>query len=212
MGNEEDGIRGGGFAPSGPPAGTLGPVSIPRPAGLATPTAIVRKVTRVKKDWDVKSPPMRTTPKIKVGGATLADVAKQLDKLAEWGEGGGALRTDRIPAGTSTSVEVQLRGNLVYRMPTWKEYAKRSAGVRAEWDKMIKKLGIHEKRHVEIAIEEGDRLAKDLVGKRIGKIAGMVTAANQRMAKRQQELDKQTLNGSKPKVKYGDVILDTSIT
>jgi hypothetical protein len=173
---------------------------------------VERRVSSVKKDWDVPDPPKRTTPEIRVTGATLADVAKELNKLPEWGQGGGSLRSDRIPAGNSEEVEVQLRGNLVYRMPIWTRYANASQAAKAEWDRMYAKLDIHEKRHVEIAIEEGDQLASDLLGEDIGNIAAMVTAANKRMAERQQELDEETANGSKPGVKYGDVSLDISIT
>ena len=64
----------------------------------------------------------------------------------------------------------------------------------------------------DVAIEEGNQLASDLVGEEISKIGTMVTAANGRMAARQKQLDDDTANGSKPGVQYGDVILDTAIT
>lgn len=210
--SEEDGILADGFSPSGAPTGLRGPATVPGSVGLATPMSTARRVSRVQEDWDVPNPPMRLTPEIRVRGATLADVARELDTLAEWGEGGGALRADRIPAGTTTDVEVQLRGNLVFRMPTWTGYSSGSPAVQAEWDRMIEKLDIHERRHVEIAIEEGDQLARDLIGENIRRVARMVTAANTRMAGRQRELDSNTLNGSKPGVQYGDVTLDVSIT
>jgi hypothetical protein len=77
---------------------------------------------------------------------------------------------------------------------------------------MLAKLTAHEDRHMAIAIEEGNALAGDLVGREISEIAGMVTAANRRMATRQTDLDTHTQNGSRPGVPYGDVTLDTSIT
>ncbi len=93
-------------------------------------------------------------------------------------------------------------------MPNWVNYNSASSAKKASWDRMFEKLGIHEDRHVEIAIEEADRLAADLVGKDISKIAPMVTAANKRILKRQQALDRETNHGSKEGVQYGDVILE----
>jgi len=63
---------------------------------------------------------------------------------------------------------------------------------------MIGKLRAHEDRHLAIAMEEADRLAKELVGKEIGRIPAMVTAANARMNTRQKELDRLRKSGSKP--------------
>lgn len=170
-----------------------------------------RMVTRVTKDWDPPSP--RTTPGIVVGGATLAEAANQLNRLNEWGEGGGRLRTDRIPPGNTTSITVAVHAGLIRRMPTWTGYAKASPAAKAEWDQMVKKLGEHEDRHVEIAVEEAEQLAKDLMGKEIGDIAQLVTDANLRMQQRQNDLDdaNNTDHGAKAGVKYGDVNLDITI-
>jgi predicted secreted Zn-dependent protease len=133
-------------------------------------------------------------------------------QVGEWGQAGGSLRADPIEAGTSTDLTVTLHGNLRYILPTWTRYANASAAVKAEWDKMFRALTAHEDRHLEIAIEEGNALAKTLVGKDIDQIARLVTAANRRMKQRQDELDHDTQNGSKDGVKYGGVTLDISIT
>jgi Bacterial protein of unknown function (DUF922) len=172
---------------------------------------IQRSIAKVTKDWDPPNP--RTTPPIVVGGATLEKAADQLNKLAEWGEGGGSLRTERIPPGNSTNLTVKLHGNLVRRLPTWSGYAKASPAAKAEWDQMVRKLAAHEDRHVAIAIEEAEQLAKDLIGKEISDIAQMVTDANARMQARQDELDdpSHTDHGAKPGVPYGDVNLDITI-
>ena len=191
--------------------GTLGTVRSPAgPVGVgAVPMGLTRRVTKVIKDWEPPTP--RTTPQITVSGATLADVAKQLNKMPEWGEGGGSLRADPIPAGTSPTVTVDLHANLVLRMPEWKEHSSASAAARKEWDRMFAKLKIHEERHVEIAIEESDKCAKALIGTDITKVASMVTNANRTMASRQRKLDKVTKHGSKAGVKFGDVFLDITI-
>jgi hypothetical protein len=170
-----------------------------------------RIIAKVTKDWDPPNP--RTTPPIVVGGATLEKAAEQLNKLAEWGEGGGSLRTDRIAAGNSTNLTVSMHANLVRRLPTWSGYARASAGAKAEWDQMVRKLAAHEDRHVAIAIEEAEQLAKDLIGKEISDIAQMVTDTNARMQARQDELDdpSHTDHGAKRGVQYGDVNLDITI-
>lgn len=170
-----------------------------------------RTITKVTKDWDPPSP--RSTPAIIIGGATLAQAADQLNRLNEWGEGGGRLRTDRIPPGNTTSITVNIRAGLIRRLPTWTGYAKASAAAKAEWDQMLRKLEAHEDRHVAIAIEEAEQLAKDLIGKEISEIAQLVTDANARMQQRQDDLDdaNNTDHGAKPGVPFGDVNLDTTI-
>jgi cell division septum initiation protein DivIVA len=170
---------------------------------------ISRTIAKVEKDWDPPNP--RTSPAITVGGKTLTDAFNALNRQPEWGEGGGQIRADRIPPGNSTNLTVKLHANLVRRMPTWTGYAKASVAVKAEWDRMISKLAAHEDRHVAIAVEEADQLAKDLVGKDISEIAQMVTDANARMQQRQQELDDSTDHGAKPGATYGDVTLDPNL-
>jgi len=189
-----------GFSPPGP----LGLHS-----GSGTALAVTRIVKDVTNDWVPPSP--TTTPEIVVRGRTLAEVGNELNRLPEWGQGGGTLRADPAPAGTSPEVTVSLHANLVLRMPRWTRYAEASAAARAEWDQMIAKLRVHEERHVAIAIEEANSLASALIGVEISEIAGMVTDANQTMQARQDELDRDTENGSRPGVPYGDVSLDTSI-
>lgn len=170
---------------------------------------IPRIIAKVEKDWDPPNP--RTSPPITVGGTTLTDAFNALNRQPEWGQGGGQIRAERIPAGNSTNLTVKLHANLVRRLPTWTGYAKASGAVKAEWDRMISKLAAHEDRHVAIAVEEANQLAKDLVGKDIADIAQMVTDANVRMQQRQDELDDSTDHGAKPGVPYGDVTLDPNL-
>ncbi len=127
------------------------------------------------------------------------------------GTGGGAIRSDRIPVGTTTNLTVSLCANLVFRLPTWTRYNQASDAAKAEWDRMLGKLRAHEQRHVDIAIEEANDLAQDLIGREISEIAPMVTAANDTMRQRQEKLDEDTQHGAKRGVTYGDVFLDESI-
>lgn len=187
----------------GDPPGVLG-VDDPIPLDTARIIAVVNR------DW-VSAPALNSDPPIVARGTTLEQAARDLDAQGEWGQGGGILRTDEIPVDTSTHVTVSLHGNFVYRLPTWTGYASASPAAKAEWDKMIGKLRAHEDRHLAIAMEEGDRLAQELVGKEIRRIPAMVTAANTRMNNRQKELDRLTDSASKPGVQYGDVGLDITI-
>ena len=191
------------------PFSPLGGGDAPGPIGLDARRSVQRIIAAVTKDWDPPAP--RTTPEIIVRGATLAAAARDLDALGEWGQAGGSLRADPIAAGTSTNLTVNLRGNLVYRLPQWTGYDRASAAAKAEWDRMMTKLRAHEDRHLAIAIEEGDRLAGELVGHEIGEIAAMVTKANRRMRQRQDQLDTSTDHGARTGVPFGDVVLDTSI-
>ncbi|WP_411726566.1 DUF922 domain-containing protein [Methyloglobulus sp.] len=194
-----------------PQQGTLFNNAIPGSVGSnATTLAVQRNIASVTKDWDPPNP--RTTPAITVNGKTLEKAAAALNQLSEWGEGGGMLRSDAIPPGNTTNLDVKLHANLVMRLPTWTGYQAASPAAKKEWDKMFAKLRAHEQRHVDIAIEEADALAAKLVGREISEIANLVTKANQTMQKRQQDLDKDTESGAKPGVTYGDVILDISVT
>ncbi len=193
------------------PFSALGGADPAGPIGLDArgSQAVQRIIATVTKDWDPPAP--SNAPEIVAGGATLKDAARALDALSEWGQAGGGLRADPIAAGTSTNLTVHLHGHLVYRLPRWTGYDRASAAAKAEWDRMLGKLRAHEDRHLAIAIEEADRLASDLVGREIGEIADLVTAANRRMRARQDQLDTDTDHGAKAGVPFGDVDLDTSI-
>ncbi len=168
-----------------------------------------RIIASVTKDWDPPSP--FTDSWVTVSGDTLADVEAALQANDEWGKGGGSLRSDRIPVGTSTNLTINLHANLELRVAVWSDYRHASIAAKREWDRMIVKLTAHEQRHVDIAIEEFDRVATDLVGEDIDRIAPMVTAANATVARRQRQLDSDTDHGRRAGVAYGDVSLDTSI-
>lgn len=196
---------------AGPENGAINPT--PPGAGFGVPGPIGMDdspiVNEVVKDWDPPSP--TTTPEIVVRGRTLAQLEQRLNALPEWGRGGGMLRSDRLRNVRIPEVTIHLHANLVFILPRWEGYDAASSHAKAEWDRMVGKLLIHEQRHVDIAIEEADRLAAALIGGPMSRIATMVTRANATMAQRQQDLDRDTEHGSKSGVQYGDVILNTSI-
>lgn len=205
IGDDDEPLEGDGAPPRGG-------FAEPGPIGLkgGGPRVIDRKVANVTGDWTPPSP--ATAPEIVVGGSTLEQVGRQLNAQGEWGRGGGQISADNIPPGNSPTVDVNLHAGLVKILPQWLGYSSASAAVKAQWDKMFAKLDAHEQRHVDIAIEEADRLKRDLVGKSIDAVGPMVTAANGRMATRQRQMDAETDHGAKAGVPYGDVFLDTSIT
>ena len=172
-----------------------------------------RTVSRVDCDW-VPTPVRYRT--IKVKAANLADLATALAQLPEAGKGGGSLRSDAPQTSSSGVVSVALGGNLVNKVVEWDGYATASAAAQAHWDVVIKNLKRHEQRHMEIAIEVGNELAKLLIGHEIGStpsIADKVTSANTRMQKLQDDLDSpgESDHGRKKGHAYGDCNLDPTI-
>jgi len=186
----------------GEPPGILG-------ADGAIQLDVSRIIAKVTRDWDASNP--SSTAPLVVSGTTIARVGRALNALPEWGQGGGTLSVDAIPVGTSTDLTITLKANLVRRMPQWTDYPQASTRAKAEWDQMVAKLAVHEDRHVATAVEEAEILAQDLVGQEIAKIASMVTAANRRLAKRQNDMDQACDHGAKEGVEYGDVSLDITV-
>ena len=202
------GVRGGtGAADSndvlagGDPPGTLGVDS--------ADAMSAGKIEYVTKDWDPDSP--KSTEPIVVSGATIDQVLRALNRLPEWGQGGGVLKL-AIPADFAGSHSVTLSANLVRRLPEWKQYDSARDAEKAAWNHMFRKLTDHEDRHVEIAVEEAGKLADALIGQTPAEAARTVAAANRRLEGRQKRLDDDTDHGSRTGVKYGDVILDLSHT
>jgi hypothetical protein len=182
--------------------------ALPTPGGIEL-KAGDRTITKVKRDWDPSNP--RATPGIQVHGKTLLEVGKALMALpGEWGQGGGILKNDPVPAGDSAEVEVTLHGNLIFRIAEWVEYASASAKGKANWDAMIAKLKVHEQKHLDNAVEAAEQCANDLIGKEVLQMPGIVTKANAALQAVQDALDGATDHGAKANVPFGDVILDTN--
>jgi hypothetical protein len=185
----------------GDPPGTLGV--------NAADAMSTGKIEYVTKDWDPDSP--KSTDPLVVSGATIDQVSRALNRLPEWGQGGGVLKL-AIPADFASSHSVTLSANLVRRLPQWKQYDSARDAEKAAWNRMFRKLTDHEDRHVEIAVEEAGRLADALIGQAATEAAKTVAAANRRLESRQKRLDDETSHGAREGVKYGDVILDLSHT
>ena len=195
-GDDDDGVRSIGDDP--------GPVGIDDPIPLNSGRTIIK----VDRDWD----PLNLSPAFDtVSGTTLADVGRALASLKEWGEGGGRVWNDAVPIGTSPTVTVQLRSDIVFRLITWDGYSSASAAAKAEWDRMIDKLKAHEMQHVQNFLDVANQLAKDLIGKDIDRLVRLVNATGPSIKRAQDQLDTLTDHGKKKNVPFGDVFLDTTI-
>ena len=210
MGGEKSGVLGLGRPGADDDDGVRSIGDDPRPIGIDDPIPLDagRKITKVDRDWDQ----LNLTPAFDtVSGTTLADVGQALASLDEWGQGGGRVWNDAVPIGTSPTVTVQLRSDIVFRLISWDGYSSASTAAKAEWDRMIDKLKAHEMRHVQNFLDIANQLAKDLIGKDIDRLVGMVNATGPRIKRAQDQLDTETHHGKKKNVPFGDVFLDTSI-
>lgn len=175
------------------------------------------KVGKVEKKWDTSK--RKTTPKPVGEGVTLAALEKSLDAKTpghEWGKGGGKLDVDPISVGPGVKTfTVTLRGTFINIIPDWKaaDRQKATAPAKAEWKRFIERLKNHEEGHVAIALKAFEALAKELIGKPIGKVNSTCIDAIKVLEQAQKDFDSpsETDHGKKKGHKYGDALLDTTI-
>ncbi len=138
-------------------------------AGLgdeAQPLADQRKITRVTRDWgDPPTPTVTNTPDI--GGATLKEALAELQKLSEWGTGGGNLTGPNgaeitLSTTDGKSYSVDLHGDFFITLPKWTGYEKATVAQKQAWDTMIGQLRKHEQEHVNIAYRGAQKLIRSL--------------------------------------------------
>jgi hypothetical protein len=204
----------GAHRPAGGSVGNWARGGLRQPGSLGSeepvPTDTLRRtIVAVTRDWEPPNP--RATPRIEVTGRTLEAALARLNSNGRWGIGGGSARNDDVPRGSNPNVTVAMHANLVLRMPTWTGYDRASAAAKAEWDRMLAAPRRHEQRHVDISVEELNRLATELIGADLTELVARVTQANREMQRRQDELDHDTDHGARAGVPFGDVWLDTTI-
>jgi len=192
--------------------------SVRQAAGPIGQAANQPKVGEVEKKWDENK--RRTTPKPVGEGVTLAALKASLDAKTpghEWGKGGGELGVAPISvsAGEKTFT-VTLVGTFVNIVPEWKaaDQQKATATAKAEWERFIERLKNHEEGHVEIALKAFEALAKELIGKPISEVNSTCINAINDLKQAQVDFDapSETDHGMKKGHKYGDALLDASIT
>ena len=126
-----------------------------------------KKIKTVTRDWgDPPRPRVSTSPT--VGGTTLAEALKELQKLPEWGTGGGNLSgtgKDGVIALSSTdgkNFTCEIKGDFFMTLPGWSGYQNATPAQKQAWDDMIAQLRKHEEEHVAIAYRGAQKLVRTL--------------------------------------------------
>ena len=161
----------------------------------------------IKADIKVNDPKVT---KFKVGGKTLKEVVKSLEAREEWGlydATKNSKNSAQVKDGQVTSVTMTL--NPVIQLPEWSGYGKATQQQKASWDKMIKLLETHERKHHTIQVDCASGLAdeikkaKTLDAKALNKLISDNRTACQ---KKQDDYDSKSGHGAKEGIE-----LDTSI-
>jgi hypothetical protein len=175
-----------------------------------------KKIVKVTKDW---SDPPAVTPKFtpEISGKTLKAVLAKLEKLDEWGTGGGNLdgtgkdgQIEAKPSDDGKGYTIALKGKFFLTLPKWTEYSTATDAQKKSWDAMIANLKIHEEEHVAIAYRGAEKLIKDLTGLDVSLAAQKVADAQTDGQNKQDDFDTKTDHGKQVHGKFPKVVLDTS--
>jgi hypothetical protein len=177
-----------------------------------------KKISKVTKDW---SDPPSVTPTMtpEVSGASLKAVLVELQKLTEWGSGGGNIKgagqngeIRAEPSDDGKSYTVELKGEFVFTLVKWKEYDTMTAPQKKAWDDMIALLTAHEKEHVAISYRGAQKLIKTLTGLDVTQAPQKVADANTAIQADQDDFDSatKTNHGANDWGTFKKVVLDTS--
>jgi hypothetical protein len=204
---------------SNPTTGSFGSAS---PVGIDDEDPIElgtnKKISKVTKDW--KDPPAVTptlTPE--VSGKSLKEVLVELQKLPEWGTGGGTLegtgtngQLQADPSDDGKSYTVALKGKFILTLVKWKEYDTKTTEQKKAWDDMIVLLTAHEREHVAISYRGAEKLIKTLTGLDVTLATQKVADANTAIQADQDDFDStsKTDHGAKAWTTFKKVELDTS--
>jgi hypothetical protein len=177
-----------------------------------------KKISKVTKDW---GDPPSVTPTLtpEVSGSSLKAVLVELQKLSEWGTGGGTLegtgtggQLQADPSADGKSYTVALKGKFVLTLVKWKEYATMTPAQKKAWDDMIALLTAHEREHVAISYRGAEKLIKTLKGLDVTLAPQKVADANTDIQADQDDFDSaaKTDHGKKDWTTFKQVVLDTS--
>jgi hypothetical protein len=200
----------GGFANPGP---TIDQDAPDEPIELGTGP----KISQVTKDWS-DPPSVSPTFTPEVSGKTLKAVLVELQRLSEWGTGGGNLSApgggeiQLVPADDGKSYTVALSGAFFITLPKWKEYNTANAAQQKSWDAMIADLRKHEEEHVAIAYRGANQLVKDLKGLPVQRAGQKIADSGTKTQDQQDDFDSpsKTDHGKKDYPGFNRVVLDTS--
>jgi hypothetical protein len=206
-------------APSSPTTGSFGSAA---PVGVDTDEpselAATKKISKVTKDW---SDPPAVTPTLtpEVSGKSLAAVLVELQKLTEWGTGGGTLEgtgtngeIQAEPSDDGKSYTVALKGKFILTLVKWKEYDTMLPAQKKAWDDMIALLTAHEREHVAISYRGVQKLIKTLTNLDVTLAPQKVADANTAIQADQDDFDSaaKTDHGKNDFGTFKKVVLDTS--
>jgi hypothetical protein len=201
---------------------TTGSFSSASPIGVneeePTELGTNKKISKVTKDWN--DPPVVTptlTPE--VSGNSLKEVLVELQKLTEWGSGGGTIKGTGTsgeiraePSDDGKSYTVALAGKFILTLVKWKEYDKMTAEQKKAWDDMIVLLKAHEAEHVAISHRGANKLVKTLTGLDVTLAPQKVAEANTAIQADQDDFDSATKtdHGKNDFLTFKKVVLDTT--
>jgi hypothetical protein len=182
----------------------------------ATEQGTSKKIVKVTKDW---SDPPTVTPQFtpEISGKTLKAVLAELEKLEEWGTGGGNVggtrkdgQIEAKPSDDGKGYTVALKGKFFITLPKWTEYSTATDAQKKSWDAMIANLKTHEEEHVAIAYRGAEKLVKDLTGLDVDLAAQKVADNETETQDKQDDFDTKTDHGNTAYGKFPKVVLDTS--
>jgi|GEM_PF-3063464 len=129
-----------------------------------------------------------------VGGSTLAAVATELDS-DEWGRCAYSYEMSyESTNGKATKVDITL--TLTIRLPRWQQgWSNASDAAKAEWNKMLEALGVHEEKHAEIARNWAPKIKERLLGLPGSRVTPKFKQLKKKVEKETEKFDKQTKHG-----------------
>jgi hypothetical protein len=199
--------------------GAIKPADTPPVTGLPDDVEALsggRKVTKVTRDWtDPPTPTVTMTPTI--GGTTLKEALAELQRLSEWGTGGGNLSAPgggeiQLTTQDGKNYTAEIHGEFFMTLPAWSGYEKATAAQKAAWDDMVAKLRKHENEHVQIAYRNAQKLVRKLTNLPVEQAGQAVADAAQAGQDAQDDFDSgaKTDHGNNAFGGFPKVELDTS--
>lgn len=172
------------------------------------------KIIRVTRNW-TDPPTVRLEKKPKIGGTTLKEALAELERLDEWGTGGGDLSGPEgeiklQPADGGYTVDIL--GDFFMTLPEWEGYDKATPAQKEAWDAMIAKLRKHEQQHVTIAYNGAQKMIRTLTNLPVTQAAQKMQEVTDDTQSKQNDFDSaaKTNHGANAWGGFPKVELDTS--
>ena len=158
----------------------------------AEPLDNQKKITRVTRNWG--DPPTARSGTIPISGKTLKEALAELQKLPEWGTGGGNLSGADGGEITLTTTDgknytADIKGDFFITLPDWSGYSSATPAQKQSWDNMVNALRQHEQEHVNIAYRNAQQLVKKLTNLPVDQAAQKVADSQQAGQDAQDDFD-----------------------